>query len=55
MPGSWEKWGRPRIFLHLAQWASVQHRERAAAADRCGTGPAASSILADKTAAACDG
>ena len=55
MPGSWGKRGRPQTFLHLAQWASVQRRERAAAADRCEGRPAASSILADKTVAACDG
>lgn len=55
VPGSWGKRGRPRTFLHLAQWASVQRRERTAAADHCERPPAASSILADKTAAARDG
>lgn len=55
VPGSWGMLGPPLMCLHPAQWASIQRHKCAATAECCEQHPAASSILADRTAVVCGG
>lgn len=55
MSGSWGMRGHPVKFQRDAQSVSVQQSLCAETDDCCEPRPAASSILAGRTAAACDG
>lgn len=54
-PGSWGMLGQCLMCLNPAQGPSILRHEHAATADCWERCPAASSILADRTVAACGG